>query len=338
MSDTETLIRAALHRGGLFNELTLDALANTGNNRVFRMEAPEGTFIVKQYFQHPDDPRDRFAAERAFYSYLWDAGIRRTPEPVQWLVEDRLAVFEFLFGEKPAAAEPALIATALDFFRELNTSRASANAIALPRASEACFSLREHLDCIERRVVRLNGISADSDIDRAAADFAKSKILPAWSNVKGQVEQSTYANGIDSTLPPESRCISPSDFGFHNSIVSASGRLRFFDFEYSGWDDPAKTICDFFCQPAVPAGHSEFDAFLSAVLEIFPNSFLDVRAKMLLPVYQIKWCCIILNEFLPTSAARRRFAYSGADEAQRKAGQLARAEKLLAVIPQGCPG
>jgi hypothetical protein len=335
MSDTETLIRAALHRGGLFNELTLDPLANTGNNRVFRMEAPEGTFIVKQYFQHPDDPRDRFAAERAFYSYLWDAGIRSTPEPVQWLLEDRLAVFQFLFGEKPGVAEPPLVAAALDFFREMNASRHSPAAAALPQASEACFSLREHLDCIERRVTRLGGISADSDVDYAAADFAKSKILPAWSEVKKRVEQAPYPSGIDSTLSIEARCVSPSDFGFHNSIISASGRLRFFDFEYSGWDDPAKTICDFFCQPAVPVDHSEFEAFLSALLEIFPNSALDARAKMLLPVYQIKWCCIILNEFLPTSAARRRFAHSGADETKRKAGQLARAEKLLAAIPPG---
>lgn len=335
MSDTETLIRAALHRGGLFNELTLDALANSGNNRVFRMEAPEGTFIVKQYFQHPDDPRDRFTAERAFYLYLWDAGIRRTPEPVQWLLDDRLAVFEFLFGEKPVMAEPALVATALDFFRELNASRGSTNAAALPKASEACFSLREHLDCIGRRVARLDGISGKSDIDRAAACFAKDKILPAWNNIRSRVEQTPYPNGIDSMLSQGSRCVSPSDFGFHNSIVSASGRLRFFDFEYSGWDDPAKTICDFFCQPAVPVDHSEFESFLAALRDIFPNSALDARARMLLPVYQIKWCCIILNEFLPTSAARRRFAYSGADEAQRKTGQLARAEKLLAAIPQG---
>ena len=27
----------------------------------------------------------------------------------------------------------------------------------------------------------------------------------------------------------------------------------FIDFEYAGWDDPSKLICDFFCQPAVKA-------------------------------------------------------------------------------------
>jgi hypothetical protein len=28
----------------------------------------------------------------------------------------------------------------------------------------------------------------------------------------------------------------------------------------------------------------------------------------LLPVYRIKWCCILLNEFLEEGARRRRFA------------------------------
>ena len=265
MSDTETLIRAALHRGGLFNELTLDALANTGNNRVYRMETPEGTFLVKQYFQHPDDPRDRFTAERAFYSCLWDAGIRHTPEPVQWLLEDRLAVFEFLFGEKPRAATPEMVGTALDFFREMNGARQSAGAAALPQASEACFSVREHLDCIERRVARLSGIEPVAEIDRAAAEFVSGKNCPDMekSGRKHHVEETHLPKRQSPTeLPLGARCISPSDFGFHNSIMGYNGRLRFFDFEYAGWDDPAKTVCDFFCQPAVPVDHSNLEEFL----------------------------------------------------------------------------
>ena len=39
--------------------------------------------------------------------------------------------------------------------------------------------------------------------------------------------------------------ISPSDFGFHNALRTNTGPV-FFDFEFSGWDDPAKTIIDFF--------------------------------------------------------------------------------------------
>ena len=332
MSDTDPSIRTAIQAGGLFRELTLDPLPNTGNNRVFRLEAPEGTFLVKQYFQHPDDPRDRFAAERAFYTCLWNAGIRRIPEPVQWLGGERLAIFEFLFGEKPTVADAAMVAQALDFFREMNAARNTATA--LPPASESCFSLREHIECVGRRVARLAGIQPGTEIDRKAIEFVAGGINPVWKNVEDAITAGASADALDAKIPQEARCISPSDFGFHNSMKKRDGTLRFFDFEYAGWDDPARTICDFFCQPAVPVDHSLLDVFLAGFLEEFPHIRLEERVRSLFPLYQIKWCCIMLNEFLPVSAARRRFAHGPVDEARRRAEQLAKAEKLCSAIHQ----
>ena len=47
-------------------------------------------------------------------------------------------------------------------------------------------------------------------------------------------------------LEEDEKIISPSDFGLHNAKLGEDGKLAFFDFEYAGWDDPAKTIADFF--------------------------------------------------------------------------------------------
>ena len=52
-------------------------------------------------------------------------------------------------------------------------------------------------------------------------------------------------------LDQQDRCLSPSDFGFHNALAQGE-TVRFIDFEYAGWDDPAKTVCDFFHHPGVP--------------------------------------------------------------------------------------
>ena len=41
----------------------------------------------------------------------------------------------------------------------------------------------------------------------------------------------------DDIFYQEYKCISPSDFGFHNSIIDREGNINFVDFEYSGWDD-----------------------------------------------------------------------------------------------------
>ena len=72
--------------------------------------------------------------------------------------------------------------------------------------------------------------------------------------------------GLRNELGPRARCLSPSDFGFHNAIRRASGELCFIDFEYAGQDDPAKMACDFLCQPEVPVPDACRERFLDAAL------------------------------------------------------------------------
>jgi len=331
MTETET-IRFFIERGGQFHQFHLNAIGNRGNNRVYRMDAAEGVFLVKHYFQDPSDQRDRFAAEHAFYSFLWNLGIRRTPKPIQWLFEERLAIFEFIRGNKPAVADTAMICAAIDFFKELNANNDSPEANRLPEASEARFSLREHLDCVGRRVEALCVIKPGTEIDRAAVEFVNSKMAPALKSVKDRIIRATPPGELVSELSIGGRCISPSDFGFHNSLLHEDGNLRFFDFEYAGWDDPAKTICDFFCQPAVPVDHCHFDRFLTEALQIFPCSDLEKRVNLLMPLYQIKWCCIMLNEFLPSAAARRLFAAGVTEWGKLKSEQLGKAQKLFSTV------
>ena len=59
------------------------------------------------------------------------------------------------------------------------------------------------------------------------------------SHEKGTPGEKYYENPL---------CISASDFGLHNAIMTERG-IVFFDFEFAGWDDPAKAIVDFLLQP-----------------------------------------------------------------------------------------
>jgi hypothetical protein len=130
------------------------------------------------------------------------------------------------------------------------------------------------------------------------------------------------------SLPQEQRWISPSDFGFHNALLETNGRPRFFDFEYAGWDDPAKLMADFVCQPAIPVPLGMWNDFLGGLAECRHwNPEIALRARVLLPAYRIKWCCIMMNEFLSTEARRRRFSGIGTED--RRATQLAKARAAL---------
>jgi hypothetical protein len=124
----------------------------------------------------------------------------------------------------------------------------------------------------------------------------------------------------------EHRVLSPSDFGFHNALKDEAGKLWFFDFEYAGWDDPAKLLCDFFCQPQVPVSIEHADRFLETLQMAVGDEDLPARYKMLLPLHAAKWACILLNEFLKPDAERRRFA--GLQD--RRVAQLEKARAMLA--------
>jgi hypothetical protein len=52
---------------------------------------------------------------------------------------------------------------------------------------------------------------------------------------------------------------------------------------------------------------------------------LAQRVDLLLPVYQTKWCCIMLNDFLPSGNKRRAFSNPTLHDATRWERQLAKA-------------
>ena len=145
--------------------------------------------------------------------------------------------------------------------RDLNAFARRPHAARLPVASEACFSIAEHLGTVARRVDRLSDI-ADSD----AAGFVRNERTSGLAeSAIVRAEASDNGLSLERPLDLTARCVSPSDFGFHNVLLESNGRLRFIDFEYAGWDDPSKLICDFFCQPAVPAPASSFERFARAL-------------------------------------------------------------------------
>ena len=53
------------------------------------------------------------------------------------------------------------------------------------------------------------------------------------------------------------------------------------------------------------------------------------RFDLLLPVYEVKWVCILLNDFLPAGARRRRFARGREREEDRLERQLRKASRAL---------
>jgi len=226
------------------------------------------------------------------------------------------------------------VRAAAEFIVALNKARESASAKHVMIASEACFTISQHVDCVDRRLNRLCDMRPQEEIDFEAATFVREKLDPAWQAARSHIEQRGKSQGLDlaTALPETARCLSPSDFGFHNALKE-NDSLRFFDFEYAGWDDPAKLICDFFCQPELPASREHWNEFANQIQTLFPtDKSLAGRAELLYPAYQVKWCCIIMNEFVQTDASRRHFALPEIAIVDRKKSQLEKARAAIGGI------
>lgn len=314
-------------------EPTITQLSGGGNNGVFRVRQGGESYILKKYFRHPNDPRDRYGTETSFSSFLWHNGIRVIPEVLATLPKARLALYRHIEGRRLKASEvdTSHVDQAVDFCHDLFRLRELPEAQELPVASEACFSVTDHLACVHRRVARLTGDPSALAGYAGGHRFAHDELLPCWNKVFAGVEARMATNpNLDRVLTAEERVLSPSDFGFHNALLTGSGCLCFFDFEYAGWDDPAKLVCDFFCQVAIPAPRSLMPHFI----ESLPRTggvvdSLAARVECLFPVYLVKWCTIVLNEFALVEAAERRMNAGGPPPAEHFDIQLEKARQLL---------
>jgi Phosphotransferase enzyme family len=325
---------ALLLQEGLEDDFILRPLAGGKNNRVYRVQfAYGGDALLKSYFKHPSDPRDRCTTEFSFLTFAWEQGIRCVPKPLRCDAEKGLALYEFVDGEKlgPDDLTAESVREACDFWTLLNSRAALEAAGHLGKASEACFSIGSHMQCTERRVQNLlaasDNFSDNSAVSREAKTLIQQRLHPTWRRIGSSVERQCSSLNLSpwQEISLARRRLSPSDFGFHNALRRKTGELCFHDFEYAGWDDIAKTVCDFSLQPALPIPPELGEFFSSVVLEGFVDQNLENnRIKLLFPVHQLKWVCIMLNDFLPVGESRRSFALGSeqADILGRRRTQL----------------
>ena len=292
-------------------EGSIERVLGGGNNKAFRYKCEGHDYFVKCYFRNPDDPRNRGQTEFNWSKVLWDLGEKSIPQPFGFFEKDsnQFGFFQFCEGEKVSrvsASSGDLVSAALDFILRINQYRDSPEVLKLPDASESCFTMKTHFEVVSRRVLRLQEAvrEDESELHLKAKTFISDRIVPMWQRVVARSEPLSSL-----PLPFHFRILSPSDFGFHNLLARSDGTLLFFDFEYAGWDDPAKLFCDFFSQVAVPIPFDHRELFKSKIAGLVDEEF-EERIKILFPLYQLKWVCILLNYFATTDAGRKKFAHS----------------------------
>lgn len=316
------------------SSLKLERMPGGGNNRVRKIKTDTGIFLLKEYFHHDLDTRDRLGAEFAFSKFAWERGVRCIPQPLVRQLPCRLGLYEFVEGApiKPGAVTRGHVMSACEFVLSLNRFRHDPLAVSLPTASDGCFSMMSHLESIDRRVAQLMAIEPISQTDRRTMVFVYERLEPLWRRLRESVLARCAELRLDihRVVPDHDRIVSPSDFGFHNAIVRPNGGVVFIDFEYAGWDDPAKCVLDFFNQVAVPVPREYVEPMMDKLAHALdsPAQFRQ-RVHILFPCYRLKWCCMRLMHMLPIHRERRSFAGGANNDGLSRDECLALAESEL---------
>lgn len=311
------------------------------NSRVYKVIDDDGrVYLAKHYFAHRGDARDRLQVEFSGLQFLWNHGVREIPQPIAADWTARWALYEYVEGASvpPEIVTSQEIGMAVEFLSALKALRDQPDSRHCPVASEACFSIQAIFGQLQERIKRFPHDDGGPAHLTALHAFVREQFLPAGQTIRAWCDANAEPCGIALTreLRDEDRTLSPSDFGFHNAIRRPDGRLVFVDFEYFGWDDPAKMIVDMLLHPAMTLSDALKREFVARLLPRFDDpEALARRVRMVYPLWGLKWCLILLNEFVPLDRLRRGFAKPAAAQRQdvyRR--QLAKAQQLLQRILQ----
>ena len=298
------------------------------NSRVWKISNTEDSWILKSYPKKDKaDNRDRLKVEYNFLKLLQDGDIDRTPRPVKFDNNSSLALYSFIPGHRPTIITNKHIKQLTNFINLINKLSPIAKQQPINNASDACFSYHDHINLTKKRIDLLTSSKVSSDIESEMQRFIKNSIQPRWNYFNNAIIQQIKREHYEQSIIPRKSFLSPSDFGFHNTLEHKN-KLSFIDFEYAGWDDPAKLICDFICQPEIPVSKQQSLQFTNEITSnLIEADNIKLRVNSLLPIHRLKWCCIILNEFYPAHKDRR--LHAGIEEKNLLTKQLRKAQQYF---------
>jgi hypothetical protein len=262
-----------------------------GNSRIYHVISSSGNaYALKSYPDLLIDPRPRLCNEVRACDLL--EHLYLTPRSVSYDEELNFALFEWIDGKPPETINTSHIDQVLAFSEKLK-ELAKTIRDSYPEASEACLSAVQIFSQVQGRIQNL-----ESNDDVELQMFLVSSIKPLWEEIREWSGSKWPANSFRKELAQSKQTLSPSDFGFHNSLLQNDGSLCFVDLEYFGRDDPVKLIADFIWHPAMDLKQIHKSRWLRGMLAIFDQDpELQQRFHAAWPIYGLRWMLIILNEF-----------------------------------------
>ena len=287
---------------------TIHKIVGRSNSQIFKIVNDEKTLALKIYPSHKLDKRNRLLVEFDSLNFLHRNGVINTPKPFKKSENLNIALYQWIDGSMSSKVQELEVYDSLNFIKTLK--QLSKSKIVLPSqlASESCLSISELLFQIDRRLTRLNKLKNEPTLQK----FLNNEFRPLFSQLNSEIKSNwNFDWQYDESLKKKFQLLSPSDFGFHNAIHSINKGIIYIDFEYFGWDDPVKLTSDFMWHAGMKISNEAKIVWLKGMKTLFSDDLnFNSRFKLCHPLYGLRWCMILLNEFLPNVWEVRKHANS----------------------------
>ena len=273
------------------------------NSKIYKINTDKKKIILKSYYGKKNL---RIRKEFQFYKYLNQTNIDNVVTPIAFDFKNNLVALPYIVGNKIHKVQNKHIIQLSNFINKINRKNIYSRKIGL--AVEGINNRKNHITICQNRINKLKLVDKKSAIKKELYLFLREKIIPTFKILKNKINDKKILYQSKYKLYKKDMIISPSDFGFHN-VIESKKKIFFFDFEYGGYDDPVKLICDFYCQPNQKVSIKQKEKFKKMIIKKYKNyKQLDYLISELLPIHHLKWCCIILNEFIPSKLSIRKHA------------------------------
>ncbi len=299
------------------NDVVLNDLKNFGikpksilkinkgvNSNSFCIREINNKWLLKFYKNQLLNNRLRLEREYNFLKFLEINSFSNVAKPLLINKTHNWILMSWIEGENIINVDNKSCLDLINFILKIQNFKSDSIALKLHNASEACFSINDHFDCIKKRIDKINKFLSDKKIKSHSNKFKLfEKLREIESKLKfiDQMSNTLFSNNaLIKEIDYENRIISPSDIGFHNCMRN-NEKLFFYDFEYAGWDDPLKLICDLILQPDHGLPIDNFEVILKFTKNIKLQYEWRQRLKLMFELYKIKWFSIILNPVIRNS-------------------------------------
>lgn len=215
------------------------------NNQIFRLRMEEDPdLLAKVYYQ---DDRNRLDREYSALDFFNRNGSTNTPVPY-FREGQEFAVYSFEESVKrdPESITKEEVDKMIDFVCDMHGFSPSNTPDTFDNAVMPVFSFEQFLGGAKFRINKFLEYMKQDNVHGDIRNFNDSYDIEGLvAHVEDRVKKMS-GQDYNEPLDTEKRRLSPADFGIHNMLFKPDGDICFIDFEYFGWDDPARLISSFY--------------------------------------------------------------------------------------------